>query len=549
MRRSKAVPLALVVLVALSAAGTIAACGGSDSASAPVTIADGHVSRLVIGLPRDAGPLNIYTSDSRFDFLVELVYDKLFAPSPYVDSPVPWLAESATQVDPATWDVVLRRGVSWHDGAPFTAADVKFTFEYFRDGPANRYTHHVSDVPRIESIETVGDSEVRLRCASPCPFLREVTLADIPILPRHIWEGVTAPRNVTALPVGTGPYKLVDYSAGQRYRFEANKDYFMGAPLVDELVLPVIPDQSVMFLALRTGEIDASARPLPPELLHQFENSPGMKVAETHALSIVEVRINYEREPFNIPSVRLALAMSIDRQALVDTILLGQGRPAARGYPHPDSPWTNPALSVPFDRARARALLDAAGLLDRDGDGTRELPDGRRLAFTLKVSATEPAQLRAAELLARQFGTIGAAVTIESADPTTITKLFSSRDFDLYVTEIGPHGAADPDQFVVSQRSGYLWKKGLAYPEMDALVQEYLAASAKEARRAALFRMQTLFNEQPTSVALYYPDERWAFRASAFNGWVESPGYGIVHKWSFLPARATEGTMAGTGRP
>ncbi len=524
------------------------ACGGSDARDRTPASPDGHVARLTIGVSQDAGPLNIYTSDSRFDFLVELVYDKLFAPSPYVDSPAPWLAESATPVDPATWDVVLRRGVRWHDGQPLTSADVKFTLDYFRDGPANRHTHHVSEVPRIASVETFDDYRLRLRCSGPCPILRDVTLADLPILPKHIWQGVTEPRTFSALPVGTGPYRLVEYAPGQRYRFEANRDYFMGAPVVDELVFPVIPDQSAMFLALRTGELDASARPLPPELVKQFEDGP-ISVIQTHALSIVELRTNYERAPLDNPSVRLALSLAIDRQALVDTILLGQGRPASRGYPHPDSPWTNQANAATFDRPRARLLLDEAGLRDRDGDGNREFVDGRKVSFTLKVAATEPAQLRVAELLVRQFATVGVAVNIESQDQTVITKLFSSRDFELYITEIGPHGVADPDQFVVSQRSGYLWKKGLAYPELDALVQEYTAAADKEGRRAALFRMQTLFNQRPTTLALYYPEDHWAVRRAAFDGWVESRGYGIVQKWSFLTAQARQGIATTTAGP
>ncbi|MEP6872357.1 MAG: ABC transporter substrate-binding protein, partial [Anaerolineaceae bacterium] len=232
-----------------------------------------------------------------------------------------------------------------------------------------------------------------------------------------------------------------------------------------------------------------------------------------------------------------------DRQALVDTILLGQGRPATHGYPHPDSPWTNPVNVAAFDIARARMLLDEAGLRDRDGDGIREFADGRKLELTLNVAATEPAQIRAAELVARQLRAVGVGITVRSLDPTVITSLFASRNFDLYITEIGPHGAADPDQFVESQRSGYLWKSGLAYPEMDALVRGYAAAPTKESRRAVLFRMQTLFNARPTSLALYYPDERWAFRPGPFNGWVESPGFGIVQKWSFLPPAARQGVM------
>jgi peptide/nickel transport system substrate-binding protein len=200
----------------------------------------GHVSRLTIALPLDTGTLNVYGTDPSFDYLVDLVYDKLLAPSPYVDHPIPGLAESATQIDARTWTVKIRTGVKWHDGTPFTAEDVKFTYESYRDGSPSRYTHHVNAVPQIDEITIDDPRTVRFVCGYPCPTLGSVTFADLPILPKHIWEHVTAPRTYTRLPIGTGPYQLVEHKSDQLYRFRANPSYFMGAPLVDELVMPII---------------------------------------------------------------------------------------------------------------------------------------------------------------------------------------------------------------------------------------------------------------------------------------------------------------------
>jgi peptide/nickel transport system substrate-binding protein len=240
-----------------------AGCGSASRAP--------DASRLTIALPADAGPLNPYLGAP--EGLLNLVYDKLFEPSPFVDRPTPSLAESARQIDDLTWIVTVRDGVTWHDGRPLTAADVQFTYEYYRDGPATRHGHHVSAVPQVDRIELVGEREVRMVCAYPCPTLEAVTMADLPILPRHIWAGVTEPRQLTSLPVGSGPYRLVEYQSGRIYRFEANDGYFLGRPLVRELVMPVVPDMSATFVALRTGELDAAARPVPPELVREFAQS------------------------------------------------------------------------------------------------------------------------------------------------------------------------------------------------------------------------------------------------------------------------------------
>lgn len=126
-----------------------------------------------------------------------------------------------------------------------------------------------------------------------------------------------------------------------------------------------------------------------------------------------------------------------------------------------------------------------------------------------------------------------------------------TRDFDLVIGAIGPHGAADPTQFIMSHRSGYLWRAPkLPYPEWDALFADWRATTTVEDRLAVLDRMQVLFNRQPTSIPLYYPDEYWAFRPDRFAGWVESPGYGVVHKWSLLPPQVgrNAGAVVAVGR-
>ncbi|TBL77487.1 peptide ABC transporter substrate-binding protein [Paenibacillus thalictri] len=532
--------LALAVVTAGCSSAKPEAAAPKDSAAAGTTTAaskEPHADQLKIAVPADVGPLNLYLNSGN-EGLLELVYDKLFAPSPFVKDPQPWLAESAKQLDDLNWVVKLRQGIAWQDGKPFTADDVKFTFDYYRDGPSNRYTHHVSEVPSIKTITAEDASTVKFTCAYACPTLASITMADLPILPKHIWEKVENPRKFTDLPIGTGPYKLVEYKADQYYRFEANPNYFQGKPLVDSLVMPIIKDPAAMFNALRSGEVDAAGKGLPPELLETFKKLPNMKVVNTSDMTLVELRVNYEKAPFNQPEFRQALSYAVDRKSINDTVMLGQAKPGLQGYPHPDSPWTNPNLSTPFDLAKAKELLDKLGYTDKNGDSVREDANGQPLELNLKAPTTEPTWIRTAELLKDQFAQAGIKVTVEVLDSATISTLLQSRKFDMYMNNIVPHGVADPDQFVMSHRSGYLWTKGLPYPEMDALTDKWMKEPSVEKRKQISFEMQTLFNKQPTSIVMYYPKENYAFRSDKYDNWLESPGFGIVEKLSFLPASA-----------
>ncbi len=521
--------LSATVLLASGCAGADPE-GGSDRGAGPAT-----TESLTIALATDNGPLNIFAKDSQG--LDGLIYDTLLAPSPYVEEPQPWLATAFRQIDPATWELDLREDVRWQDGEPFDADDVVFSLGYFGAAPTGTYTHHVSEVPHIHEVTALSPYTVRLGCAYACPELGTVTLAFLPIVPEHIWSPVPPDeaKAVTALPVGTGPYKLVSYDSTTGYRFEANPDYFAGEPVVNELIMPVITDRSAAFTALSSGEVDATTHPLSPELIDQFSASGDLAVLQTAPLRFPEMRINYQRAPFDQPEFRTALSLAVDRQQLLDIVGLGQGRPSTQGYPHPDAPFANPDNSTPYDPDEAAALLDEMGMVDSDGDGVREGPAGP-LDFVIYANGGAPSDVRAAELVAEDLREIGIGAQAEGLDAGSIADLSTSRDYDMLVGSIGPHGAADPTQFIMSHRSGYLWDAPeIPYPEFDALFEDWSATTTVEDRLEVLQEMQTLFNAQPTSIPLYYPDEYWAFRPDSFAGWVESPGFGIVHKWSLLP--------------
>ena len=526
----------MVLAASLLAAACSSGDPGDSSGPGPATAAS-----LRVALVKDSGPLNIFAGQT--DQMTELVYDKLLAPSPYVADPQPWLATDVQQVDATTWDVNLRDDVTWHDGEPFTADDVVFSFHFMHAAPTGRFTHHVNDTPSISAIEATAPNTVRFVCDYACPELGTVTLADLPVLPEHFWSNVdpAKAKEVTDLPIGTGPYKLVDYSPTSGYRFVANADYFAGAPTVDELLMPVIADTSAAFTALRSGQVDAVDRALTPELVDQFTASDDIGVVTVSPLTYPELKLNYTREPFAQPDFRAALNLAVDRDKLLDIVALGRGRPATQGYVHPDAPFADPNASTPYEPQQAATLLDQLGWADTDDDAMRESPDGRPTRFELIVDGGNAPHVRAAELLVEDFAAAGIEVTIKPLDAGSLTDASANKAYDMYIATNTPHAVADSTQFIMSHRSGNLWKHpDLAYPEFDALYEQWRATDTVDSRIAVMQQMQQLFNRQPTTIALYYPEEHWGYRAEKFTGWIETPGYGIVHKWSFLPAEVVE---------
>lgn len=523
---------------ALLLAGTMTACtaGVDTTATAADLTGPATAEELTIALEKDSGPVNLFAGAS--DQMVEMVYDKLFAPSPYVDDPQPWLATEARQIDAVTWEVDLRTDVTWQDGEPFTAEDVVFSFMYMHEAPTGRYTHHVNDTPYVDDVVKIDEDTVRFDCRDACPSLAEVTLADLPIVAEHIWQGVdpAEAKTVQDLPVGTGPYELTSYSPTEGYVFTANEDYFAGEPTVGTITMPVITDQSATFTALQSGEIDATERTLSPELVDQFAGSGQLDTLTTQALSFPEVKLNFLREPFTEPDFRLAISDAIDKEQMLDVVALGQGRPATQGYPHPDAPFANPHNSTPTDPETSQQLLDDLGYVDTDGDGVREI-DGEPIELTLIVDSGTPQDVRAAELVTEDLAEIGITVTTEGMDAATLKERSSAKDYDLFVSFIGAHGVGDPDQFIMSHRSGNLWalETPVEWEEWDSTYETWLKQTTHDARIEVMQELQSIHNAAPTTVPLFYPEEHWAV-SQTYGGWVESPGYGIVHKWSFLPS-------------
>ena len=513
-----------VAVLGLSVLGVTAVAGSAQEPE--------EVEKLTIATEADKGNLTPYSfrpPPGIHSELVGLVYDTLFL-HPYTEEPLPWLAtEASPSENSRTWTVMLRDDVMWHDGEKFTAEDVAFTYEYYNAGPPNRYTHHASDVPVVESAEALDPTTVRFTCEQPCPTLALVTLADLPILPQHIWENVEDPQTYTDLPVGTGPFKLTEYVEDQSYRFEANEDYFLGPPAVREIEMPIIPDPQSTFLALQNGQVDTATRPVPSEFQERLREAQDIETENGKRFSSVFYRFNAERPPLDQPAFRKALDRAVDRQALVDTVLLGNGRPGSPSFMHPDARWFEPQEAT-FDSEQAEAILDDAGIADSDGDGVREY-EGEPVSLSIIAPANDPLQIRTAELITQQLREVGIELEVQSLDPGTLSQRQNARDFDLSSFQGVPHLLGDPTQMIESLESLLFYSN----PEYEGLREEWFQSSTTKQQDETLRKIQRLFAEDPPAFTLYYPDTTYAYNTVAYDGWIPVEGHGIHHKWSFIP--------------
>ena len=270
----------------------------------------------------------------------------------------------------------LRSGVKWHDGKPFTAADVAFSALNLWKPLQNLGRVVFKD---LEAVDTPDDHTAIFRFARPTPFqlIRNALPALTSIVPKHLYEGTDVANNpANAAPVGTGPYRFAEHKAGEFYRLERNADYWQaGEPYLDEIVYRVLPDRAAAAGALEAEEIHLAAfSAVPLADLARISKVPGLEVVSRgyEALTYqLVVEINHRRKELADLKVRRAIAHAIDKDFVVKTIFLGYATASTGPVPRNDKQFYTPDVPLyPFDIAKANALLDEAGY-PRGSDGTR----------------------------------------------------------------------------------------------------------------------------------------------------------------------------------
>lgn len=426
----------------------------------------------VIALAADPGHLNPAIStgshvhaaaDSIYNALVELDRDM---------RPQPDLAQRWTVSEGGTvYTFQLAPGVRWHDGTPFSSADVKFTFEEVLLKHHARTRAGLGNV--VAAIETPGPDTVVFRLRKPYgALLQLLNVTEAAILPKHLYQGtdpLTNPANLK--PVGTGPFRFESYRTDQQIVLTRNPTYFKpGLPYLDRLVLRVIPDSNAQTLALLSGEIDYVGGVNPPDV-ERLRARPDLVTTQTAfgtggGNCIMTLGFNLDRPALADLRVRQAIAMAIDREQMVRDVQFGLGKvpaaPISSGLP-----WAHAAGTLeryPLAPQRATELLDAAGL--------RPGPDGSRLTIDVLHF---PTFNRFGEVMRLGLARIGVRVVQKPLDRAAFVEaVFGKRAFDTNI--ISYCNGADPDAGVrrmyVSDNIGnvpFSNAAGYRNPEIDRL--------------------------------------------------------------------------------
>jgi peptide/nickel transport system substrate-binding protein len=494
--------LALLTIILLAAILTSTV---REVVAPPPPTRGGTYVEAVVGLPRAINPLLSFSGDLDRD-LTGLIFQGLVALDARGE-PRPALAGS-WEISPDQRDITfrLRQGVRWHDGAPFTAADVIFTVGVLQSDafaesgqPASTY---LSQLWRNVTVEQIDPYTVRFRLQQPlASFLAENTIG---ILPSHLWNDVPIAELSQSLlnlqPVGTGPWRLASLNA-LGARLEPNPYHAGAAPYLEAIEFRFFPDYASAFAAFQAGEVDGVSRVLHQDMA-AAQASKNMEVLTAPLAGATYVYLNLDNPaaPFLADSqVRQALMLALDRSKLIDRALNGQGVPA--DGPFMPGTWSYaPGQPRASDPARAAELLAAAGWTDSDRDGVRD-NEGVDLAFELLGDNEVLLQE-----LAEQWRQVGVLATPRLVSLASLAgDYLSPRTFQAAVTHWQLSGDPDPYPLWHSTQidSGQNYT-GWRNEEADLLLEQGRSVNDPGRRMQLYSEFQRIFGQELPALPLYF---------------------------------------------
>jgi peptide/nickel transport system substrate-binding protein len=418
------------------------------------------------------------------------------------------LAESWTvSPDGLTITFRLRRGVRWHDGAPFTSRDVLYTYRVVVDPKTP--TAYAGDYRQVQRAEAPDLFTFRVTYATPfAPALSSWTLS---ILPAHLLEGKDITKSpLSRNPVGTGPYRFKEWKQGQQIVLEANADYFEGRPYLDRRIVRVIPDSSTMFMELKAGGVDLMGL-TPVQYARQTDGrdfTDRFNRFRYPSKSYTYLGYNLENPLFTDRRVRQAITHALDKAEIVHGVLLGMGRPAHG--PFLPGTWAyNPGIrELSYDPAKALALLREAGWERSPGDGILT-KGGRPFSFTILTNQGNAERLKTAQIIQRRLREIGIDVKIRVVEwASFITQFIDKRRFETVLLGWALSPEPDPYDIWHSSKTGPKELNFVGYrnPEVDRLLDEGRRTYDVKHRQKAYWRIQELLLEDQPYTFLYVPD-------------------------------------------
>lgn len=528
----KARYMVLAFMVTLSL--ILSACGGI-AASQPVVLRVGWA-----GSPDTLNPGTAVLAEAYTIFA--LVYDSIYEYQ--LDGTYKLdVAESAEVSDDGlTWTFKIRDGINFHDGEPMTASDVAFSVNLYKNNGdfiyLNAYTSN------FDTVEATDDSTVVITLTDPVPNM-DYLLSYLYIVPEHIWGQYAEPPGSVEFEnlemIGTGPFRMAEYSQNEFVRLAANKEHFADVPKIDEVVFQTFSSDDVLVQSLRSGQVDMITE-MPATAVQTLEGEANIQVVTgaPFAPDVSDIIFN-QIDPENCPTdvggicsghpalrdrnVRLALAHATDKQKLIDVVLLGYGTPGLTLIPDGLGHWYNDSLTdYAYDVELANQILEDAGYVDSNGDGIREMPDGSRdLHFRVHWPSDSIDGPRQAELLSEMWGEVGVSVELQSVDPDALTaECCPAFDFDIILWGWG----SDPDPNLLLSvyttdeiPNGYN-ETGYSNPEFDELFVQQSRELDIDRRREIVWQMQEIALEEVVYIIPYYEQAIQAYRTDRFTGWI-----------------------------
>jgi len=492
MFRNKKNVMMFAVLLSLSL--ILSACGGNTQ-STGTSGTTGKKTEIVIAQRADAPSLDPHASNDSAASNVKIqIFNSLVKTDLNMEM-VGDLAESWQILDDLTWQFNLRKGVKWHNGEDFTAADIKYTVERMKVSPQ---VGHL--VEAISEVEILDDHTVLLRTDEPyAPMLANLSHSAARIVNQKAIEEYG--EEVGENPIGTGPFKFAEWVSGERIVLERFEEYFEGPAAAERLVFRPIPEGTSRTIALETGEIDI-AYEIEPNDKAIVEENDETKLYEQNSNRTEYLSFNLNKTPFENQKVRQAISHVIDKQSILEVAEVGRGGiahtvigPKVLGF-NPDVP------QYDFNVEKAKQLLTEAGY-----------PDG----FSTTLWASGDVRERMAQVIQNNLAQIGIDASIQLLEWGAYLDRAAKGEHDMFLlgwTNLTADGDGGMYPLFHSSKLGPGGNRSFySNPEVDALLEEGRVTVDPEIRPESYKKAQLIIMEDAPWVPLYYQTVNLGARA------------------------------------
>ena len=492
---------------------------------------------LFVGLDSDPSSLNpMLFETSQVAFVANQIYDTLISYDEKLN-PVPRLATSwMISPDGKTFRFGLARNVRWHDGQPFSSADVRFTFETL--GPKYSATYQ-SVFGALDSVDTPDENTIVLHFKEPnAVIISFLGFIGLSILAKHVYESGDPRTNpANSKPIGTGAFRLQEWARGDHLTLVRNENYFrQGLPYLDQVVYRVIPNLPSQIELLERGDLHMVLSLVPPIDAKRLRNTAGIRVlSPSVAARIIAVWPNLRVAPLNSLKVRQALSLAADRDRMVEQIAFGEAT-TARAPLASTSPYYDASLpALKRDVAMANQLLDSAGL-KRGSDGVR---------FTVRMLyvATFQDFAKTAAILKENFEEVGVRVNIVAGEATaTLQAIFKNWDFDVAVYSglMGPEPAVRWQSWFTTKGINHaFFTNATGYEDIrvNQLVEQAAGIIDKQKRTAVYDQIQQIIMRDLPLIPLWEPKFISAYRTEVENAFEQPDEMYIMFARAWIRGR------------